>query len=233
MSREAEAQKVDDRTIIDIFEAVGKDYGYKMVKVYIVALTDFKMRWTRVANKDWIELEIADYLRGAPKSVIEDVAKRVFGKIEGRVQPYSEETVAYFTSPKFAEINGEKYLERIKAKWTDGKCKDLDCIWASLVTKGLVKGKPYLSWVDHVPNRGCSRHSTAMDSIAVSKSLDCENITDLTLGLVLYHAYIMIDEGKKMFGFEVDPIVVQKRLEEYPVYKSAKTQLDGWRMKLV
>lgn len=58
----------------------GHRNGYEDTRAEFAEFRDFKIRWTR--SYKWIALEVADYLRNAPKDILESIAESVFASIE-------------------------------------------------------------------------------------------------------------------------------------------------------
>lgn len=89
----------------NIFEEVGKKYGYDTVNAMFMAFADFKCRWQR--SYSWADFTISDYLVNAPAEVLGDLAECLFSKFQGDDREFSKEFKDFVTS------------EEIYGKWKD------------------------------------------------------------------------------------------------------------------
>ena len=70
---EKKGKPVTSGHLTEIFEAVGRRYGYEDVKAEFSPLRDFKVRWQR--SYYWIVFTISDDLDNAPDDVLADPRK--------------------------------------------------------------------------------------------------------------------------------------------------------------
>lgn len=111
-------QEEQDR-IQNIAQAIGQRFGYDSAHAEFSPLADLKMKWQRSSR--YINLEISDYLVGAPDdvlcSLVEGVFKRIRGEYNGST-PYPQNVCEYLTDKKFAPAHRRTFLSRhrIEAK---------------------------------------------------------------------------------------------------------------------
>ena len=225
-----------NRQIADIFEAVGKEHGYGTIRARYVALRDFKVRWTRVANKDWADFEVSDYIKGAQPDMIASLAESIFSKMEGRTVPYSEELSRWALSYDFIEAKQPIYISRCRGltETTKGKCKDLDASFDRLVAMGLIETdmRPYMSWAIDEVMRKCGHCSSLMNVIVVSSYFDADEIPDYLLDYVVYGEWLRLSEGRKCFGHEIEDSYIGEMLERFPQAEASKELLERFKMHL-
>ncbi len=229
-------QNKADRQMADIFKAVGKAHGYETVKAHYVALKNFKIRWTRVANKDYIDIEVSDYIKGAHPDIITIIAESVFLRMEKGAAPYSEELSKWALSYDFIKEKQPIYISRCSdlAKTTKGKCKDLDASFDRLVAMGLIETdmRPYMSWTVNGLMWKCGYCSSMMNVIAISSYFDADQIPDYLLDYVVYAEWLRLSEGRKCFGYGVDNSYIEEMLEKFPQAEASKKLLKKVNMYL-
>ena len=106
-----------EKMICEIFDETAKEMGYKKTQTNISYFKDLKIRWTRAANKSFIEFYVTDYLIGMSDKAVKDVAvknlKAIDGDMSYRSYTFNEELL----SDGFMKRNQKKFLNR--CKYTD------------------------------------------------------------------------------------------------------------------
>ena len=199
----------------EIFQKVGKKYGYENVKAEFTDFRDFKLKWAR--SYRWINFDVSDYLEGAPDDVMEGLAETLFAKIKGENASYPEHVAKWLASPDFVERNQPIYIRRWKgfSKTCEGENHDLFQAYERLLAKGLV------DYDDQIAFRwgaiGCSlaKSSILMKTLVVSDRLDSEDVTEEMLDYAVYTQVVNIGMGFNASG-ESRGDEYQARLNEYP-----------------
>lgn len=218
-----------EETILNnIFERVGKEYGFSEVTAEYATFRDMKMKWTR--TNDWINFDVSDYLKGAPENVIEGLATATLKKIRGdESDTYTPEIVEYLTSDEFVEKNRATYLKRFRgiSEGTQGFHIDLQESYDRLVKKGLVDDDPSLviRWAGNARTR-IGSSSLLMRVITLTKAIDCDTITDNLIDYALYSQIVHLNLG---FNPEENPMLraakYQEMLNQYPGRDAAEQEL--------
>ena len=103
-----------EKMICEIFNEVAKEMGYKKTQTNISYFKDLKIRWTRAANRSFIEFYVTDYLIGMSDKAVRDVAVKNLNMIGGdgsyRSYTFDEELL----SDGFVRRNQKKFLNRCK-----------------------------------------------------------------------------------------------------------------------
>ena len=177
----------------------GARNGFTDVTAEFSAFRDFKLKWTRTSN--WISLEVSDYLRDAPRSVIESLAETVFARIGGEDgKEYSEEVCEYLNSQGFLRDNQELFLKRFRgiSQTTCGENVDLAEVYRRLVESGLVEhdSRLVIRWADTTSRtRSIGRTSVIMKTIIMNPALDSEELSENALDYALYTQVARVGMG--------------------------------------
>ena len=103
-----------EKMICEIFNEVAKEMGYKKTQTNISYFKDLKIRWTRAANRSFIEFYVTDYLIGMSDKAVKDIAVKNLNMIGGdgsyRSYAFDEELL----SDGFVRRNQKKFLNRCK-----------------------------------------------------------------------------------------------------------------------
>lgn len=101
-----------EKMICEIFNETAKEMGYKKTQTNISYFKDLKIRWTRNANRSFIEFYVTDYLIGMSDKAVKDVAiknlKAIDGDMSYRSYTFNEELL----SDGFVKRNQKKLLNR-------------------------------------------------------------------------------------------------------------------------
>lgn len=101
-----------EKMICEIFNEIAKEMGYKKTQTNISHFKDLKIRWTRNANRSFIEFYVTDYLIGMSDKAVKDVAiknlKAIDGDMSYRSYTFNEELL----SDGFVKRNQKKLLNR-------------------------------------------------------------------------------------------------------------------------
>ncbi len=225
-----------EKELREVFEETGKRHGYGIIRARYVALRDFKVRWTRVANRDWADFEVSDYIKGARPDMIASLAETIFSKMENKTVPYSDELSRWALSDDFIEEKQPIYISRCRnlTRTTEGRCKDLDESFDRLVSMGLIETdmRPYMSWTMNEFMRKCGYSSSLMNVIVVSSYFDADEIPDYLLDYVVYGEWLRLSEGRKCFGYEIDDGYIEEMLKRFPQAETSKKLLQKFRMHL-
>lgn len=104
--------------------------GFEDITAEFSAFRDFKLKWTR--SYKWISFEVPDYLRNAPKHVMESLAETIFAKIRGDDgASYSEEVCDYLNSDGFLKENQGMYLKRFRGISGTARGESVDLLTAT------------------------------------------------------------------------------------------------------
>ena len=102
------------KMICDIFNEAAKEMGYKETQTNISHFKWPKIRWTRAANKSFIEFYVTDYLIGMSDKAVRDIAVKDLKMIDGdrsyRPYTFNEE----FLNDGLVKRNQKKFLNRCK-----------------------------------------------------------------------------------------------------------------------
>jgi len=122
-----------------VFQAVGKGYGYDSVTAELMESREFKVRWKRSCG--WAEYEVSDYLRDATPEVMKGLAETIFLRISGtRLDEHPKEMHDWITSDDFVRMKQKIFLKRSKnlTGLAIGEHIDLNESYKRLVDMGLV-----------------------------------------------------------------------------------------------
>ena len=216
-------------TLANIFQTVGKEYGFDKVAADFVAFKEFKVRWSR--SYKWADFHVSDYLSDAPCEVIKGLAASLFGKITGEDGGYSDEMCKWITSPEFSEYKQPVYLKRSRnlTRSPKGEAKDLETSYDRLVEMGLAEKDSalHLTWTKEANVRKIGHCSVLMKVITISSVLDTDMIPDFVLDYCVYHELchlkIGFDPSAKRHGEEFSKLEAM-----YPKSDEAK----GWLKRL-
>lgn len=125
---------MDNAQLTAMVQRIGQEFNFKDASAGFEELRDFKVRWRR--SYQWIELDVSDYLKQAPESVVEHLLRCIFSKIRGDDVDYPDDVVDYIDSDEFRAANRTTYLQRCKCIMDDGR---LQASYDRLVEKGLLE----------------------------------------------------------------------------------------------
>ena len=125
---------MDNAQLTAMVQRIGQEFNFKDASAGFEELRDFKVRWRR--SYQWIELDVSDYLKQAPESVVEHLLRCIFSKIRGDDADYPDDVVDYIDSDEFRAANRITYLQRCRCIMDDGR---LQASYDRLVEKGLLE----------------------------------------------------------------------------------------------
>lgn len=100
------------KMICEIFNEVAKEMGYKKTQTNISHFKDIKIKWTRSADKSFIEFYVTDYFIGMSDKAMRDAVVKSLKAIDGdssyRSYTFNEELL----SDGFVKRNQKKLLNR-------------------------------------------------------------------------------------------------------------------------
>lgn len=100
------------KMICEIFNEVAKEMGYKKTQTNISHFKDIKIKWTRSADKSFIEFYVTDYFIGMSDKAMRDAVVKNLKAIDGdssyRSYTFNEELL----SDGFVKRNQKKLLNR-------------------------------------------------------------------------------------------------------------------------
>lgn len=211
--------KMSDAILKDAFSEVGKKYGYEDVSATFISQRNFSVKWQRTFR--WAEFKVSDYLLGADKETVSDLAETLFQKISGKETTYSEKVKEYVKAADFVQRNQPIYLARTRdiARTTRGDFKNLDDAFARLMKLGLVKEDKelYLTWAKKGKKleRQTGYCSSLMKVMVINSIFDDNIIPDFVLDFVVYHQYLVMTQGRSHFGTTTD-YDIEEMENEYP-----------------
>lgn len=225
-----------EKELREVFEEAGKRHEYGITRARYVALRDFKVRWTRVANRDWADFEVSDYIKGAHPDLIASLAESIFSKMENKTVPYSDALSKWALSHDFIEEKQPIYISRCRnlTRTTEGNSKNLDESFDRLIAMGLVdeEPRPYMSWTMNEFMRKCGYSSSLMNVIVISSYFDADEIPDSLLDYVVYGEWLRLSEGRKCFGYEIDNAYIREMMDRFPGGETSKRLLEKFRMHI-
>lgn len=206
-------------SVADSFRAVAHKYRFKDVTVNFLPLRDLKVRWVR--GKDWIQLEVSDYLAQADPAVASGLADTIFQRMmEGTESQYSGEVISYLTSPEFLEANQSTYIRRTYGLLEDdGSLQDS---YRRLVAQGLVNDDPDLKlYYNNNLGNAASNGSMLMHTIQVNdrlRSVKDDEARDYALYKSLAPAQLEFNTPNRVEEAE-------KKVSRFPNYKVVKDRV--------
>ena len=211
----------------EVFQRVGKNYGYENVSTDFVSFKQFKVQWQRSYN--WIAFRISDYMVDAPENVMEDLADSIFAKIVGKEGQYSDNMRDWVLSDEFSIRKRPTFIQRGRylTKDPQGEHKNLDDSIRRLVRNGLIAPDHNIKavWNRDTRTDMAATYSVLMRTIMISAALDEKDTSDDVLDYVIYHQYLRIQEGARTFGTDEEPNDCPE-IERYEGYKEAERALD-------
>lgn len=191
---------VSDEHLTQIFDRVGRKFGYDEIRARFTPFSDFKVKWRRTYR--WIEFDVSDYLDRAPDNVLADLAEAIFTRISGKDCDYSETFVRYLNDPVLRADNCKDFIKRKRdiSDTSVGMFHDLnDCV-NRLRDAGLI---PYdlecvLCWQNS--NGGKPSGCSVIQRVAwVNSELDRKGVPENVLDYAVYNAlaYLIIGFGQR------------------------------------
>ena len=94
---------VSNEHLTEIFEHIGRRFGYDEVSARFSPFADFKVKWQR--SYKWIEFTVSDYLLEISNADAEEFFENIFQRIRGVATSasYPEGVIKALTAPEFAE----------------------------------------------------------------------------------------------------------------------------------
>jgi hypothetical protein len=216
------------------FGAVGKEHGYDSISAEFTEFKEFKVKWRRSCG--WAEFEVSDYLKDAPREVMEGVACVIFTKISGKDgKECPDEMHRWITSEDFVKKKQPIYLERSRniAGTASGEYTDLNEAYQRLIDLGLVDRNENLkiTWTKRPNVKRVGYCSVLMKVIMISSVFDTPSIPQFVTDYVLYHELIHMERGFDPFEqrHSMD-FSAQENL--YPMCEEAKAWLKKLRLYL-
>ena len=101
-----------EKMICEIFNETAKEMEYKKTQTNISNFKDLKIRWTRSANRSFIEFYVTDYLIGMSDKAVKDVAVKNLKAIDGDMSYRSYTFDEELLRDGFVKRNQKKLLNR-------------------------------------------------------------------------------------------------------------------------
>lgn len=218
--------------VTSVFQEIGKKYGYENVSIEWTAFKQFKVQWQRSYN--WIAFRLSDYLKEAPVEVWQDLANTLFGKIAGKDCNYAEPLTSWVLAPEFSQKHRPTFIKRGRyLKEDDGENKSITASLDRLVTAGLIPADHNIKvvWNNDTKSDMAGTYSVLMRTVMVNGQLDVNDIPDYALDYVIYHQYLHIEEGARVFGTDEMPSTREDE-EKFPQYREAEKVLDDFYLVL-
>ncbi|MBR6038216.1 MAG: hypothetical protein IKP53_05750 [Candidatus Methanomethylophilaceae archaeon] len=190
--------ETQDYDISEIFAKAGEKYGYDNVEAEYADFDELKMKWMR--HGTWARFFVSDFMRDAPREVMESMAETLLAKICCSAETeYSEAVCRWLTAEEFVRSKQPVYLSKKEGMvaGSEGRFKDLGTSYRRLVDAGMLKEDPmlYIGWDYSYPERGAGRASVLMRVVGVSPELDSEGISDRALDYALYSLALHVSLG--------------------------------------
>ncbi|MCL2786293.1 MAG: hypothetical protein FWD81_03625 [Methanomassiliicoccaceae archaeon] len=185
------------------FADIGKKYGYESVTAEFSSFKEFKVKWRRSCG--WIELEVSDYLKDAPRDVMEGMADTIFSKITRRSRNgYPQRMMEWISSDDFVRGKQRTYMERSRnvTGTPVGEHVDLKDSYERLIALGLAErdGDLMMTWTKQPNMKRIGYCSVLMKVVIISSMLDSESVPEFVTDYVLYHELIHVGKGFDPFG---------------------------------
>ncbi len=182
----------------EAFRNVGADYGYVVNRATFVESCDLKVKWARCGRD--VEMWVTDYMKGAPKDILESLARTIFSRMTGDMdEPYGEDLVEYLTKEGFIGEFQPIYLSRLGCASASpvGRYKDLRKCVERLVESKKIKPLPqtYCGWLPVGLGDSAGHSSPLMRSVCINSRLDSNDISDELLDFCVYTQMIKIEQG--------------------------------------
>lgn len=209
------------------FKEVGKRYGYDTVDADFAAFKDFKVSWERSYRT--ASFHVSDYVIDAPREVIECIADSIFSKIMGmKNKPYTDEMKEWTLSQDFIKAKQPIYIRRNRniSASSKGLCKDLKDSVSRLADMGLIRPKEQLElrWAREGAGNSAGYCSPVMNVIVISPLFDMDDVPDYVVDFVVYHEFLMLEEGRRCFGSDFDG-EFREHEKKYPRYEEVQRWL--------
>jgi hypothetical protein len=217
---------VDSKELDSIFRTVGTSRGYEAEAAF-AANKEFKSCWWRWGHS--VRFEVSDYLRGAPKSVVDSFARTLFDRVGCKAAPiFTAELRSYLESEEFLVAKQPLYIKRSRniTRSAAGHKYDLNALLDSLVDQGLVKRPPsaYLTWTSKPNTARVGYCSVLMNVVCVSSALDRESVPSYVPEYVLYHELLHLEDGLREGERHHGPVFCAKE-RRHPMWAEAETML--------
>jgi predicted metal-dependent hydrolase len=220
--------ETEDVRLRESFNRAGSQMGYANVDATYRPFKEFKTTWSRTG--DSAVFLVTDYLRGAPKTILEEFAASLFARAraKGRGERYSETVRQYLRSEEFVSRNRPLYLARSRnlAYSMRGRYHDLRDSYDRLLSSGLLPHVPntYITWTARPNKNRLGYCSLLMRTVAISSGLDKAEIPSFVTDYVLYHELLHMQEGATFTGRHHTPaFLARERL--YPRWQEAEDWL--------
>ena len=190
-----------DEDLIEIFKRVGKEFYYCDVDAAFANFADIKVRWQR--SYKWASFSVSDYFKGAPKDVVEDLARTIFARMTASGnEDYSDNFVEYLKSDYFIKTNQPTYVRRrsFLSSSVKGDHKNVRDSLVRLRKQNLIGDIPnlYLTWDQSRP-RKAAFSSSVMKVVGVSSMLDAEDVPDEVIDYVIYCHLCLVGLGFRSY----------------------------------
>lgn len=210
------------------FQKVGKEYGYDTVTVEFIAFKEFKVQWSRGCR--FIHFRLSDYLRDAPREVLEGLASTIFSRISGKEEiPYSKAMRDWALAPEFSETRRPTYRNRSRniSDTPQGNERNLLDSVDRLVAMGLIEEDANfeLVWAKGDKTNKAASCSVLMRLITVSDKLDDANLPDFVIDFAIYSQYLRIVKGAEVFGITTE-VFTREEERKFEKYREAEKMLD-------
>ena len=213
---------ITDRQLSDMFDELGKSYGFKRTTASFTEYRDVKVNWTRSTNGEgsWIDFMISDYLRDVPADLVRQIGETILYRTTHPTEdvPLPPAVNKYLANDDFSKKHRDTYLSRLETTndGPHGEAKCLDKLWNELIDEGYVDSDDdmQLVWGFCGKNKPCMV-STLMKVIVMSDYLDDGYVPDDVIKFLLYYEYLFYKEGLYYFdsGEKIDR---EKIMRKYP-----------------
>ncbi len=215
-----------------MFSSVSASSGYLPFDVSLSRSRELGVSWGVLPDR--VELSVSDYLSPAPADVAGELASSVVGRIRGGRMAYGPLYREWVGSPAFALANRPVYLSRSRnlTGVTAGGERDLLESLDRLSDMGLVTGEDLrasmFSWTRRPNYTRVGYCSPAMRLVAVSSSLDSEDVPEWVLDYVVYHECLHLRQGYRPSSRAHDA-GFRRAEREYPYAKEAEKRLRSMK----
>lgn len=197
-----------------MIQTIASAHEYANASGAFVPLSDVKIKWQRSSTREWIVLDVADYLADVPKGILEDLIEAIFRRMESREGEWTEATVQY--------LNSDDFAQRIQGRWLNRHRTELDSTGRIAQALDRLPGLDLPTGTAIVWGR-CNTADRSTLARAIVLNRDLKEAPDNVLDLLL-----VMGAAALRYPVPTDPSVIQDAIKEALSRYPYRDEAENW-----
>jgi len=187
---------------IDVTDRIRPLSVYPYENYSVVLKQTANLHYAYRMKRDLFEIEMSDYLEGAPDEVLNDECKVIVKWSMGERFSQAPSVEEYINSEEFIVGSRPKYLRRSRTftMSEQGRCKNLLDSIERLLEMDLVHDtdirNSYITWATHMAKNKFGQCNQTFRVISINPDLDSVDVPDELVDYVVYHEILHLRQDR-------------------------------------